>query len=1314
MNSHKTISRSHFDAVIFDLDGVVTQTARVHATAWKTMFDDFLQKRAQGSEFRPFSDHDYRDYVDGKPRYEGVKSFLRSRHIKLPYGNPNDSLEKETVCGLGNRKNEIFQIKLKKEGAEAYQSSVQLIRRLRSKGFRTAVVSASKNCGPILESVELTHLFEVKVDGNDAEALDLQGKPHPATFLEAARRLGVEPKRCMVFEDAIAGVKAGRQGKFGWVIGVNRKNQVEALQEAGADTVIEDLAEMTLVARLCDLSPALEALESIQNRIAQREIVVFLDYDGTLSPIVSRPEEAHLSAEMNRTLRKLADQCPVAIISGRGLADVRQRVAIESLYYAGSHGFEIAGPEGLAMEQEQAKAYLPFLDETEQALAQQLENIVGAQIERKRFSIAIHYRNVAEDQIEAVEKAVDRVLGSHDRLHKKYGKKVYELQPAVAWDKGQALLWLLGKLKLNYPDVLPLYIGDDLTDEDAFQTLEEWGLGLVVGTETRHTYAEYRLKDPAQVREFLTALTRILQERSAWTLAYHRFEPKEEGLREALCTLGNGYFATRGAAPESRADATHYPGTYMAGGYNRLKTAIAGRTVENEDLVNWPNWLCVNFRPLGGKWLNLATMEILFYHQKLDIKQGLLRRVVHFRDPEGRETRVVQRRLVSMAHMHQAALETVITPLNWSGTLEVHSALDGQIRNSGVARYQALNSKHLEPVETRPVDERSFLLKVRTNQSHLIFAQAARLEVFQKNKRALVERQTEEETAYIAQAFITEITKETPLTVEKTVALYTARDSAISECGLEAIKAVQESPRFESLLEAHRLAWEHLWRQFDMRLEIIDDSGDHPIQRVLRLYSFHLLQSASMHSLDIDVGMPSRGWHGEAYRGHIFWDELIIFPFLNYRVPQITQALLMYRYRRLHEARRAAQALGYKGALYPWQSGSNGREESQQLHLNPQSGRWLPDHSYLQRHINAAIVYNIWQYFQVTGDLDFLACYGAEMILEIARFWASIATYNETLDRYEILGVMGPDEFHDAYPEMGSPGLNNNAYTNLMAVFVFNKALELFQLLPAQACQQLCEKLTIEESEKARWRDLSGKMRIVFHDDGIISQFEGYGELAEFDWESYREKYGNIQRLDRLLEAEGDTVNRYKASKQADVLMLFYLFSAPELGELFEQLGYIFKPEDIPKNIDYYLQRTSNGSSLSWIIHAWAATRRDRKHSWQLFQEALKTDVADIQGGTTPEGIHLGAMAGCIDLVQRCYTGLEARGQVLRFNPCFPEELRQLHMHLHYRGHWLELDISREKLKIESLTCGAAPVEIEVKGDRFSFKEGKVKEIELN
>ncbi|HEX9640918.1 MAG TPA: glycosyl hydrolase family 65 protein, partial [Candidatus Krumholzibacteria bacterium] len=390
-----------------------------------------------------------------------------------------------------------------------------------------------------------------------------------------------------------------------------------------------------------------------------------------------------------------------------------------------------------------------------------------------------------------------------------------------------------------------------------------------------------------------------------------------------------------------------------------------------------------------------------------------------------------------------------------------------------------------------------------------------------------------------------------------------------------------------------------------------------------------------------------------------------------------------------------------------------GREETQRLHLNPRSGRWLPDHSHLQRHINAAIAYNVWQYFQVTGDMEFLAAYGAEMILEIARFWASIAVYNESLDRYEIRGVMGPDEFHDAYPDADSAGLNNNAYTNLMAVFALNRALELFHVLHAPDCQQLCEKLGIEESEKRRWTEVARKMRLVFHGDGILSQFEGYDQLQELDWDAYRERYGDLQRLDRVLEAEGDSANRYKLSKQADVLMLFYLFSAEELADLFKQLGYAFEYETIPKNIDYYLQRTSNGSSLSRIIHSWVAARRDRRHSWRLFQEALKTDVADIQGGTTREGVHLGAMAGCMDLIQRCYTGLEARGEVLRLSPQFPPQLGAIRMHLRYRSHWLELEVSCRKVRVESLAGSVQPLVVEIKGQRVRLEDGKSVVIEL-
>jgi trehalose/maltose hydrolase-like predicted phosphorylase len=219
------------------------------------------------------------------------------------------------------------------------------------------------------------------------------------------------------------------------------------------------------------------------------------------------------------------------------------------------------------------------------------------------------------------------------------------------------------------------------------------------------------------------------------------------------------------------------------------------------------------------------------------------------------------------------------------------------------------------------------------------------------------------------------------------------------------------------------------------------------VPMLLRLNMFHALQAASHNSIGLDVGVPARAWTGEAYQGHIFWDEIFVFPFLNYRIPEITRSLLMYRYRRLGEARAAARSAGFRGAMFPWQSGSDGEEETQERNLNPRSQRWVPDNSYLQRHVASAIAYNVWQYFQVTHDLEFLQFIGAELILEIARFWSSMATFNGERGRYEIRGVIGPDEFHDGYPGSPSPGLSNNAYTNVMAVWVLGRAKDVLEVV---------------------------------------------------------------------------------------------------------------------------------------------------------------------------------------------------------------------------------------------------------------------------
>ena len=795
-----------------------------------------------------------------------------------------------------------------------------------------------------------------------------------------------------------------------------------------------------------------------------------------------------------------------------------------------------------------------------------------------------------------------------------------------------------------------------------------------------------------------------------WTLTYESFEPEEESLREALCALGNGYFCTRGSAEWASAGDVHYPGTYLAGGYNRLVTEVAGRPVENEDLVNMPNWLFLTFRIEGGEWFGLDKVDVEYYRQELNVENGILRRTIRFKDGKGRETSLASRRIVNMAKPHLAAIEWTVTAKNWSGRMQVRSGLDGRVVNWGVARYRDLANRHLEPLSTGTVDEDGIYLEAQSTGSRIQVAEGARTRVYRNGNQWPVERHTHQEPdeGWVYQDLTFEVEEGTPLRVEKVVSFFTSRDRGIYEPAIEARTAIQRAGTFAEMLRGHILEWEQLWRRSDIELE-----QEERTQLIMRVHIFHLLQTVSRNTVDLDVGVPARGLHGEAYRGHIFWDELYIFPFLNFRVPEITHSLLLYRYRRLDEARALAKEAGYKGAMFPWQSGSNGREETQVMHLNPKSGRWLPDKSHHQRHVSAAIAYNIWQYYQTTGNRGFMSVYGAEMLLEIARFWASIAHYNTERDRYEIHGVMGPDEFHEEYPGAAEAGLKNNAYTNVMVSWIMGIALQALDELLEYRREELRETLELTDSEISLWADMAHKMYVPFQEDGILAQFEGFEKLKELDWDAYREKYGDIQRLDRILEAEGDSANHYKLAKQADTLMLFYMFSDEGLREIFTKLGYPFDETMVKRNIDYYAKRTSHGSTLSNIVHAAITARYDRDRSWQMFCEALESDIADIQGGTTKEGIHLGAMAGTVDLVQRGYMGVEIRDGVLFFDPLLPQKLDGLAFNMRYRGMWLDVRLTDDKLFISPRPGGPDMVRVGVRDKVYYLKAGYRREFPL-
>jgi trehalose-phosphatase len=1305
LNPPVVIDPRYHDAVIFDLYGALTDAAAVERQAWASLFNDYLVLRPayEGEDHSLFSDDDYHQLVDGKPRPDGVADFLAARGITLPRGMASD-VGHDTIHGLANRQRKLSADLLDRD-VPLLAAMVTLTRKLREIGVATAVhasgtASQRLSVGDRIGDNHLDVFIDEVAPGGEGNAGPIV-LPDAIPVLDAANTLGVRPHRAVVVGDTEERLSEGRDAGFALVIGVDETGSADGRSGGDADFVVGDLADIAVRTgdkRISEIPNALESYGQLAGIALGRDSVLFLNYDVVLPQTVSDPVAVTQMDKAVQKLGSLAALSPVVLVSGRDLADIRDRVGIPEIWYAGSHGFELLGPDGSHHEHEGAASAVPALANAADELRETLEDIPGVRVVHNRFTVAVHYPATAPQHIDDIVAATHR-FGKRNKLRVSTGRTLVELRPDVEWAQGTRLAWI--RSRLDKPrSRIPIYIGGDLTDEDAFDAVQLGGVGIAVRHNedgNRRTSARFVLDGPDEVRAMLELGSRWLtythQTGSEdWNFSYEGYDPASEKLREALCTVGNGYFATRGAAPESKAGQVHYPGTYAAGVYNRLFDTVSGVTVDNESLVNLPNWLPLTFRIDGGDWFDIDNVAVLSYRQSLDLRSAVLTREVRFRDSAGRTTSVTQRRFVAMHTPHVAALTTTILAEDWSGNIEIRSTLDGNVRNSLVERYRDLSDKHLELLDKREIADDSVLLAVQTNQSRIPISFAARTTLWRNGTHDHATYKLVSRGAEIGHDIETELSTGDTLTVEKMVTLFTGRDVATSEPADAAQRWLSGLGGFGEVLEQHLIAWSHLWERSSIEFDRFTDE-----LRILRLHVLHLLQTVSSNCADLDVGVPARGLHGEAYRGHVFWDELFIFPVLNLRLPMVTRSLLSYRYRRLPEARRLAREAGYAGAMFPWQSGSDGREESQRLHLNPRSGRWNPDSSARAHHIGIAVAYNVWNYYQITGELAYLIDYGAEMLAEIARFWVSRATYDQERDRYSIRGVIGPDEFHSGYPNVPFDGVDNNAYTNVMAVWVILRAFDALGLMPLPNLLDLREKLRLQDDELARWDEVSRRMFVPFH-DGVISQFEGYGDLQELDWSRYREKYGNIQRLDRILEAEDDDVNRYKASKQADALMLLYLLSSAELRELLERLGYRFTSEQIPAMVDYYLARTSHGSTLSGVVHGWVLTRANRERAIDFFQEVLISDVADIQGGTTSEGIHLAAMAGSVDLMQRCFTGLETRGDRLILDPHWPETLGELAVPIHYRGLHLHLRVSGKGVIISVDPRGAGGIDVVCRG----------------
>ena len=494
-------------AVLFGMDGVLTDTAGVHSAAWKRLFDQYLA--GHSPDLRPFGGDDYARFVDGRPRADGVIDFLRSRGIELPRGAPDDTTGQDTALGLGKLKEHYFRDALAASGVRVCDGAVALLDSVRSRNLRTAVLSASRNCALVLELAHLIDRFDARVDGLVAEERGLPALPHPAVFFEAAHLLGVEPDRAVVVESSAVGVEGARRGGFALVIGVGI---------TGGHVVVGSPREITIdgaepgTTPMSAIPDATACWDELVARLRTGRPALLFDFDGTLAPISDTPDRVRLPWETRRVLQQLSELCPVAVLSGRDLDDVRQRVRVHGLWYAGSHGFEIAGPQEEYFAHPAGEAALPDLDEAQRRLSAELAAVPGVLIDRKRFALAVHYRLVEHDSVERVVSAVGEVGGGLPSLRLARGRMVAELLPDVDWNKGQALGWLLDHVA--EPDLLPLYVGDDFTDEDALRAVRDIGVGIVLRSGEhgdRMTWAHYAVDDPRSLGVLLGRVASLLQ-----------------------------------------------------------------------------------------------------------------------------------------------------------------------------------------------------------------------------------------------------------------------------------------------------------------------------------------------------------------------------------------------------------------------------------------------------------------------------------------------------------------------------------------------------------------------------------------------------------------------------------------------------------------------------------------------------------------------------------------------------------------------------------------------------------------------------------
>ena len=761
-----------------------------------------------------------------------------------------------------------------------------------------------------------------------------------------------------------------------------------------------------------------------------------------------------------------------------------------------------------------------------------------------------------------------------------------------------------------------------------------------------------------------------------WVITETEFISEYQRKFETIFCLGNGYMGLRSTTEEEYHGANR--GFYVAG----LFDAFPGEVTELPNIADWTSAEIT----LDGEVFNLSRGTAYGYRRQLHLKTGEVIRKLEWESPSGKRTRLVFRRFVSISNIHIAAIKIEITPINYSGKITLFSGINGQTTNSGV--------QHFKEGSARFFQDNTVTLTSRTQESGIGLSLAVS-HLFAKDGSRIVVQ--EKVTTGRRQIFLSsehDIRQEETLGMDIIAAVHTSRDPAwrtkekLSDKELGAItkreleKATEGG--YEKLFTNHAEAWEQIWKKHDVYID-----GPDFDQLAIRFSLFHIYQMTPVH--DELVSIAAKGLSGDGYKGHFFWDtEIFLLPVHTYTSPEIARELLLYRYHSLAGARKKAGENGYAGAMYPWESADTGEEATPKWGgVDIKTGKpiriWSGD---LELHITCDIVYSIWQYFNVTGDYDFMYGSGLEIMLDTSRFWSSRLEYNNKEDHYEITGIMGPDEY--------SEHIHNNAFTNYMVKWQIDKTLRFSRWVKENkpgVWEKVSAKLELSQEELDSWKEKGEKLFFPMdQESGFITQYEGFKDKKIIDLLQYKEKVGSI-----LEDFSWENIIQSQIIKQADVIMLFHL------------VGKDFSKEVKKVNWNYYEPKTLHDSSLSHGIHAIVAADMDEiQKGYDFFQKSIRIDLGENMH-SCDDGLHAASHGGNWQAVVNGFGGMRVTDDgILRINPGLPDQWKNLSFNLTWRGTACHLHISKRELSIQLFSVPAKPFSVDVFGDIYHIQTMEV------